>query len=352
MYDSGNFEEIVDSQSRSSIEACGLAGKYQLMYDNISKAYLISLHSATLTAPKSSNSSLDITSSTLILQVFLFKDTHATIEIVVSDSENIQRKIILDSKKRIFKSALATSLPNLIFFRNTWVILALDIESLFSFSFPNAEFKKIDSIVIWGTMYLRKILAVNRFLQEYTKSFLLMDRVDVAIQEIDRNMYIGLKQTQNSPIKGYDFKSSPREKSLESPLCSMKSLKSGYVKTLWKKSKGSFNSPNIKKNRDTDILEERQYKIAPGPFSNPKQAFYKHSSSFKAQNKFHENYRDKNDIHRNTPICLEKLKHIPKPNFFQKKSIDLLQPRHNTPPFVNTREGFVYNQFEKNYIKL
>lgn len=325
--------EIVDSQSKSSVDLCGFIGKYQLMYDSMSKAYLISLNCATLNIPKNPDSFLDIEHSNLIFQVFLFQNVDFCLEIVVADSENCQRKIIIDCKKQIFRSPLAARLPNLMFYRGTWLNLSLDIESIFSFCFPNCEFKKISSVTIWGTMFIRKIIAVSRFLQDYTKNVLFMDRVDVAFQEINRNSFIDIK-IQNSPRRGCDLRISPRDKSPESPTHSLKNLKSGYIKTLWKIPKEPFNYRNSFEGEDN--------------FGSK----YKHSSSVKAHKKLHEKQKSKNELQMLSPSHLDKLDHKPKLNFFQMRSCELLKGRHVTPPFVNTRKGLMYNQLEKKYNNL
>jgi hypothetical protein len=325
------YLEILDSQVKSSVMGCSLIGKNQLLYDNTTKSYLVSLNSGTLMIPKDSES-LKIAKPVLTFLLFIFPGKPFSFEFKVHDRCNSGKRIVFDCSKSILNQFSYSKLPNRYILRDTWLCLSIDLASICQLSFEGSEFCYLDSLHVHGSMFIRKIVASDAILTDNPLAPVEMSRIPIKTQEISKNFF--LKATSNSPVKLNDF--SPKIlknlRRAERVPSYFQKMRSGEIHNL-KADRDMFRSPQVmkvKKSEDSGKLFQ----------------YEKRSANVSGE------ILPKKGENRATPTYLLLGKNADPCNFFQQFTSGLLKIRHETPPFVGSRGNIFYNPVQKQYDSL
>lgn len=325
--------EILDSQVKSSVMDCSIIGKNQLIYDNLTKSYLINLKSTTLMIPKASES-LKVSKPVMIFLLYIFPDKPFTFEFVVVDSQSTQKRILLDGSRSIVKQSSYAKIPNKFMFKDCWVYMSVDISSLFSLCFDDSQFKYIETVNIHGTMLIRKIVASESCYSEFSQNLVDMGKVNIKIQDISKHWV--LKLNAYSPSKNLEIKPSPKEvrkkKVVDKGLSYFSMMKSDELRIVKNYEKSTYLSPQPGKVKQINKIEQKLANVVRS---------YKNARN-----------SNRNEVGSNTPTELLLNKEIENPNYFQQFSLGLLNIRHETPPFVASRSNIFYNPVQKKYDSL
>lgn len=305
-----------------------MQGKTKIMFDTNSKSYWLALESGSVAVPRHERKSLEIVRPIVALQMFINPGTPLCVELLVTDSENTQKKLVFDKSKGIVKGNTIAKLPNFIFRKGAWVNLAFDLDSLFSLCFCKGKFVTLDRVYIFGSVYLRRIVSVISPVSEYfPKSF---EQKSEVLQEVNRFSYTQMLLQQNSPFRN---EKSPRSLQMEQQL-TRKTDKESYRKM--------FKSPQPPVIKHFESLASNN----------------KHSFSFANSNK--KALRKPHIINVFASGATEKIKLLKQfhnkeetfLSYFNQLSSQICTHRPITPPFVNSNSQVYYNPIEKKYNNL
>ena len=97
----------------------------------------------------------------LVFQIFLTPGQNLHIEIAVTDSQNVKRRIIFhDGAKEIVSNPLHARIPVNQFARNMWINLSIDVFAFSSFCFKGVTMRSIDQIKLAGPCKIRRIFTM------------------------------------------------------------------------------------------------------------------------------------------------------------------------------------------------
>ena len=338
------FSEIINSQSKTSMNSCLMQGKTKLSFDSSSKEYLLCLDSASVTVPRHERNSLEIMRQEVVLQVLIYPGTPLVVEVCVTDSEGIQRRLVFDKSKGLGKGALMARIPNSMFQRGVWVNLCIDLASVFAMCFASSVFRTLDKISIFGTLCLRKVVSVISPAVDYLPRIIEQRNCTETFQEITKNTFAQVLSQFNSPARGRNYKS-PRER---------------YVR------KQIVESKEYRDARNSKIKASERYREI---FKSPCPRIIRETLDLSKTNGHHsisltENVRQKSKKSKNfnifMNICTEKRKSVKikeeaeekLPTYFHYLSSKICSFRPVTPPFVNSSDQVYYNPIDKQYNKL
>ena len=329
------YMEILDSQVKSSVMNCSVIGKNQLLYDNLTKAYLVNMNSGSLMMPRSSTKTLDIPKPVITFLIYIFSDKPFTLEFKVCDRFNVRKRIVFDSSKSVLTQFSYSKLPNRALVKDCWNFLSVDLGSIQQFCFEDSEFKCLESFQMHGSLYIRKIVASDYLINDLSILACDMSRVPCKTQDISKNFF--LKTNSNSPVKLNDLKSSPKiikniKKEEKAPSYFFK-MRSGELQSL-KGDRDQFRSPQVMKIKKTEDFAERKFRI-----------------DKKINNLSGELVHGRLE-NRETPTYMLLGKIAEPLNYFQQFTSGLLKIRHETPPFVGSRGNIFYNPVQKQYDSL
>ena len=318
------FCEIINSQSKHSINDCRLEGNIKLLYDIPSKAYLLNLNSASIAIPKHKKLSLDIVKPILLIQAYFFPKTPLIIEITIADSENNKRRLIFDKTNKMIKNSMYARIQNKVIFRGIWLNLCLDLNSLFSMCFSLSNFHSLDMVYIFGTGHIRKIISFIGPANEYLSKVIEPTSIPFTFQDLNKNSFPKPIAYSSSPVRIKDNTPSPNKnifKKTESKYLDLNVIKIPSKKN--NESKYVLSSPQLLPVKGKDISDS--------PYN------YQHSSSLANNRKI-----KKQKILKFASVR-ENIEKAGFPNFFQNQSSLICSIRPFTPPFID------YNPIKRQY---
>lgn len=146
------------------------SGKNSKEYDNTVNNYIHFLNVGGISKmqlPSNDKENLNLMQSYIVLQLYVFSLKSFTIEISVSDSTNVKRRVLFSAcSKEIIINALHCRIPLVNFPINIWVNVCIDVFSFVSECFKGQSFKSIDYICLSGNCKVRKIYGMRNSLTE------------------------------------------------------------------------------------------------------------------------------------------------------------------------------------------
>lgn len=142
-----------------------LIGKIEKEYDFNTKSYIHFLSYggvSKMQLPQNDKISLNLTNNFLVFQIVLISPKSFTIEISITDTTNIKRRIIFTSSSRdISYNNLHCRIPLLNFPINKWTNFEINVSSLVKDCFKQLALKCIDSIHLSANCKIRKIYSLK-----------------------------------------------------------------------------------------------------------------------------------------------------------------------------------------------
>jgi Protein of unknown function (DUF667) len=344
------YSEVLNTSNKTGVKTSLLQGKAEYAYDSSSKAYLLKLNTGSVTIPRSAKDKLELVRPYLLCQVFIYPGKLLTIELTTTDSDSIKRRLIFTQGKQVIKNAMHARLPNTNFYRNTWVNLSFDVNSIFNLCFPGKLFRSLDMIFITGTLKIKKILSLMLPFSELLPIIGDMPKYPISLQELDslsfpqpRPLYFSdspakvNKKHYYRPSENLFYK--PTENANE-----LKTFKSQYMKSINMGAKVLFRTPKPKPTIERDYYRKITHNHSKNLIEYEEQI----------EENIEENLEESSEkkswgelITSNVPS-----KPFDVPDYYQTKILQLCQIRHFTPPFVNSKENLVYNPVDRHYDNL
>lgn len=180
-------------------------------YDRVIKAYCISLdsHTAKLVLPNNGRQHLGLLQRFLVMQCYLCPTQPFTLELVVSDTSRMKRRILFSNSAKDFScSPLYARVPNAGFLRGVWVNLSIDLVSFMNRCFPGNSFGALEALIIHSHCKIRRVFTMKSPLLEVVpRGF------EFPLGTQHRNQLIVASAVQGgAPVKGRSNKASPQKK--------------------------------------------------------------------------------------------------------------------------------------------
>ncbi|KAH7387925.1 hypothetical protein KP509_16G048600 [Ceratopteris richardii] len=117
--------------------------------------------------PKDDRIGLQLVQPYLVLQIFVPRGQHFSLELRAADTQGTRRKMYFSTSFSELKTnPLHCQIPLSMIMRNTWLSLALDVPDLFQSCFRVLNFRSLDVIILGPVCKLRKIFTLrNRLAQ-------------------------------------------------------------------------------------------------------------------------------------------------------------------------------------------
>ena len=142
-----------------------LIGKIEKEYDFNTKSYLHFLSYggvSKMQLPQNDKLSLNLTNNYLVFQMVLISPKSFSIEIAITDTNNIKRRLIFTSSlKEITFTNFHCRIPLLNFPINKWTNFEINVASLTNDCFKNNSLKCIDYIHLSANCKIRKIVSLK-----------------------------------------------------------------------------------------------------------------------------------------------------------------------------------------------
>ena len=140
-------------------------GKMSKEYDNQLKGYIHILNAGGLSKmqiPPNDKISLGLMQGTLVFQMFLASPKSFTIEVAITDTQGVKRRLLFSScSKELVINQYHCRIPLINFPLNIWVNLSIDILSFVSECFKAQSFRAIDYICLSANCKVRRICAMR-----------------------------------------------------------------------------------------------------------------------------------------------------------------------------------------------
>lgn len=134
-------------------------------YDNQLKGYIHILNAGGLSKmqiPPSDKISLGLMQGTLVFQMFLASPKSFTIEVAITDTQGVKRRLLFSScSKELVINQYHCRIPLINFPLNIWVNVSIDILSFVSECFKAQSFRAIDYICLSANCKVRRICAMR-----------------------------------------------------------------------------------------------------------------------------------------------------------------------------------------------
>ncbi|KAF0694249.1 Aste57867_14865 [Aphanomyces stellatus] len=167
MFQGGDSVELLAASGKDPAAAWKVVGKVRREYDKLSKAYLFSMEGSALatkmTLPKETAKPLGLTQRYLVVQAWLPAAKAIAVEVGVTDSQGVRRRIVMSSAFRgAVVHQLHAQIPLLVVTRETWLNWCFDIAALVAGSFGQSlNLRTLDSICLSGSCRLRRVFTMK-----------------------------------------------------------------------------------------------------------------------------------------------------------------------------------------------
>lgn len=357
------YSELLTTQNRKMLESWQIQGQASFVFDENCKGYLLDLNSASITCPKNAKHSLKLLRPFIMFQVYFYPGKLFTLELVASDSDGVNRRIILTHGKSINRNLMHTRLPNACIEKNTWLHLYINIVSLFNLCFPTRTFRSLDGIFLSATCKLRKIYSIAEMDIDYLlpTGFELPKYLKFKTQCVTSKDFENLSPSLVEPLTSSSIKHKLSSLSLPKIQVSPK-------KNIFAMNSLDFNSA---RSEVVDIKKELIQGISFGAKKSIK--FENDHNEVRLREQLrkitHIHYQENSDeiIEENIVIeqnegdsdfsLIEALqshndsmkKVYNTPNYYNSNIKTVLQLRHITPPFANVHGSLTYNPIERTF---
>ena len=328
--------EIFNSVNKTGVKACGLQGRIELGYDESCKSFCMNLNPGQITLPRSSRDSLEIITPYMMFQLLINPGNLFTIELAVTDLDNTRRRLIFTNVKQLTRSTMHVRIPNSFFNRNVWTDICIDIKSIFSQCFPGHTLKVVDSLCISGSLKLRKIVSLMKPAEFILPGLNEMHKFPIVSQMIDSNSIPSAspKYYSSSPITSITkdlrfnlFKRSEKR---------FKDLNQFKREFIVRANIGpTVKSPKLKR----DHVEDIKRKIT---HNNLKQL-----STY--EDEIEENIEIEGNSWEDELMRKQTSKVYDSPEYYLHKVAEICVDRHETPPFVYSKDNIIYNPLYRYY---
>ncbi|MCO5547521.1 hypothetical protein L7F22_000971 [Adiantum nelumboides] len=170
-YQGGSSFSVFTAQGSNPAFNCKIFGKsVHKVYDKTVKGYIYNClggMSSKIQFPKDEKLGLQLVQPYLVLQIFVPKGQHFSLELRAADNQGTRRKMYFSTSFSELKSnPLHCQIPLSMIMRNTWINLSLNVPDLFQSCFRVLNFRSLEVIILGPVCKLRKIFTMkNRLAQ-------------------------------------------------------------------------------------------------------------------------------------------------------------------------------------------
>ncbi|MCO5583158.1 hypothetical protein L7F22_037067 [Adiantum nelumboides] len=170
-YQGGSSFSVFTAQGSNPAFNCKIFGKsVHKVYDKTVKGYIYNClggMSSKIQFPKDEKLGLQLVQPYLVLQIFVPKGQHFSLELRAADTQGTRRKMYFSTSFSELKSnPLHCQIPLSMIMRNTWISLSLNVPDLFQSCFRVLNFRSLEVIILGPVCKLRKIFTMkNRLAQ-------------------------------------------------------------------------------------------------------------------------------------------------------------------------------------------
>jgi hypothetical protein len=291
-----------------------------------------------LVIPRTSRESLEMVTPFVVIQMFVYSGKLVNIEICVNDLDKTRRRLIFTQSKQIIRNTMHARIPNSFLNRNIWTDLCIDVSSVFSMCFPGHTFRDIDTLTISGSLKLRKIIGLMKPADLILPGITEVPKFSVVSQMIDLNLFPDQspKYFSSSPIKHVNKEMRENMfKRSDQRLKKLTQLKREYLVRANVGPRAIFKSPKLKKIEALERKITHNYSKQPDNFDEIEENIIIEGNSWE------------DELMKKQPSKIYDY-----PEFYLNKVAEVCSHRHQTPPFLYTKDNLSYNPLYRYYENL
>ena len=303
-YQSGNSIELFNSADKNLLSKWHFIGKHNKIFDPQIKCYEHILATGALSKMEipgnrsysykfNPNKSLALFQSFIVFQIYLFSNKQFSIEISISDTTKVKRRLIFSSNNSdVIINQLHCRIPIINFPIGKWINFSIDILSFVSECFKDLTFRSVDYISLSMSGKIRYIFTMRTPLIE-THSEINDNILGDIDNEDNKNELDGIKQyesisnviSNNNDLYGATdipdkFKFPPREISyninmncnrvmtqifIENEIHQIRSMRENQMNQMYDNYNSNYNrnnyqsKKNIKNNKSNNNINNKNY---------------------------------------------------------------------------------------------
>ena len=303
-YQSGNSIELFNSADKNLLSKWHFIGKHNKIFDPQIKCYEHILATGALSKMEipgnrsysykfNPNKSLALFQSFIVFQIYLFSNKQFSIEISISDTTKVKRRLIFSSNNSdVIINQLHCRIPIINFPIGKWINFSVDILSFVSECFKDLTFRSVDYISLSMSGKIRYIFTMRTPLIE-THSEINDNILGDIDNEDNKNELDGIKQyesisnviSNNNDLYGATdipdkFKFPPREISyninmncnrvmtqifIENEIHQIRSMRENQMNQMYDNYNSNYNrnnyqsKKNIKNNKSNNNINNNNY---------------------------------------------------------------------------------------------
>ena len=350
-YQSGNSIELFNSADKNLLSKWHFIGKHNKIFDPQIKCYEHILATGALSKMEipgnrsysykfNPNKSLALFQSFIVFQIYLFSNKQFSIEISISDTTKVKRRLIFSSNNSdVIINQLHCRIPIINFPIGKWINFSIDILSFVSECFKDLTFRSVDYISLSMSGKIRYIFTMRTPLIE-THSEINDNILGDIDNEDNKNELDGIKQyesisnviSNNNDLYGATdipdkFKFPPREISyninmncnrvmtqifIENEIHQIRSMRENQMNQMYDNYNSNYNrnnyqsKKNIKNNKSNNNINNNNYN----------------------NNYINNNNNNINSIYGNQQIDYNE--YNPNKNSYNSNNLDYLNPSYYT----------------------
>ena len=199
-------------------------------YENQLKSYIHTLNAGGLSKmqiPPNDKISLGLMQSNLVFQMFLLSPKSFTIEIAITDTQGVKRRLLFSScSKELVINAYHCRIPLINFPQNVWVNMSIDVLSFVSECFKAQSFRAIDYICLSASCKVRRICAMrNNFVDTLEcgdesllpKGMMVPRGVEYVNLNLDFDIVRNMEKKSNVPVSSQGPRANMAVRELQKP---------------------------------------------------------------------------------------------------------------------------------------
>lgn len=186
-YQGGPAVEVVSAQDKAPTWKLATRGQAKV-FDKSVKTYILNMTTPTakLVMPSADRTSLALVQPYLVLQVFLPLSEGFTLEVGITDSSSIKRRLIFSSASKAYAiTPLHSRIPNSSFVRGSWANISIDLVSFVNRCFPGNSYRSVDTISLTALCKLRKIYTMRGPLIDTTEEAEMFPNTEEVPKNLD-----------------------------------------------------------------------------------------------------------------------------------------------------------------------
>ena len=299
-YQSGNSIELFNSADKNLLSKWHFIGKHNKIFDPQIKCYEHILATGALSKMEipgnrsysykfNPNKSLALFQSFIVFQIYLFSNKQFSIEISISDTTKVKRRLIFSSNNSdVIINQLHCRIPIINFPIGKWINFSIDILSFVSECFKDLTFRSVDYISLSMSGKIRYIFTMRTPLIE-THSEINDNILGDIDNEDNKNELDGIRQyesiSNNNDLYGATdipdkFKFPPREISyninmncnrvmtqifIENEIHQIRSMRENQMNQMYDNYNSNYNrnnyqsKKNIKNNKSNNNINNNNY---------------------------------------------------------------------------------------------